>query len=185
MAFLFQQHPAAHRRDGELEFNSDLRKARTAAQTPFVWEKWLSTDKASVMALVASVALLVAIQWQDPQINEAVLSELRTIQINYALLQRDVARADMVLDFRSVASTGQALKRNLQNYQRLVEISPNESSGVHSRLVAQLKKSLENTEAAISASAAQNELLQSSLVRFARSANRLWGECRTGLNFPI
>lgn len=175
LAFLFQQHPAAHRRDGELEFKSDLRKARTADQTPFVWEKWLSTDKASVMALVASVALLVAIQWQDPQINEAVLSELRTIQINYALLQRDVARADMVLDFRSVASTGQALKRNLQNYQRLVEISPNESSGVHSRLVAQLKNSLENTEAAISASAAQNELLQSSLVRFARSANRLRG----------
>ncbi|TSE02967.1 two-component system VirA-like sensor kinase [Mesorhizobium intechi] len=177
MVFLFQQHPAAHRSNEELEFRSDFRKARTAHQTPFRCEKRLSTDNVFVIALAASFALLFGIQRQDPQVDEAVLSELRTIQINYALLQRDVARArtDMVLDFRPVDSTLQALQRNVTNLQRLAEISPDESSGAHSRLLAQLKKSVENTEAAISAAAAQNELLQSSLVRFARSVNRLEG----------
>lgn len=141
MVFLFQQHPAAHRSTEELEFRSDFRKARTAHQTPFRCEKRLSTDNVFVIALAASFALLFGIQRQDPQVDEAVLSELRTIQINYALLQRDVARArtDMVLDFRPVDPTLQALQRNVTNLQRLAEISPDESSGAHSRLLAQLK----------------------------------------------
>ncbi|WP_192180409.1 two-component system VirA-like sensor kinase [Mesorhizobium amorphae] len=165
MVFLFQQHSAPHQSNEEVEFISDLRKTRTADQTVFV------------IMLAALFGLLAAMLRQDPQINEAVLTELRTIQINSALLQRDVARArtGMALDFGSVVSTVQALQRNVEDLQRLVEISPDESSRGDPSLLAQLKQSVEITKSAISAAAAQNELIQSSLVRFALSANRLEG----------
>ncbi|PBB11863.1 two-component sensor histidine kinase [Mesorhizobium loti] len=170
MAFLFQQHPAAYQTQVALEFTSDLRQAYTTDQTPLPWETWLSSDKAILIALAASIALLVGTQWQAPEINDAVLSELRTIQINDALLQRDVARArtDMALDFRSVASTGQALQSNVENLQHHLEISPDESSG-ESALLAQLKNSIKNTEAAISAWVKQNQLMKSSVADLARS----------------
>ncbi|PBB54787.1 MULTISPECIES: two-component system VirA-like sensor kinase [Mesorhizobium] len=174
MAFLFQQNPAAYRTYKELEFRSDLRKACTTDQTPFPWGTWLSSDKAIVIALAASIALLVGTQ--GPQINDAVLSQLRTIQINDALLRRDVARArtDMALDYRSVASTGQALQRNREYLQRPLDVSPDESSG-QSKLLAQLINSIENKEAAISALIKQNQLMQSSLADLARSIGRLGG----------
>lgn len=175
MAFLFQQHPAAYRTDAELEFRSDFRNPCAAGRTPFPWETWLSGDKAFVLALAASIALLVGTQRQAPKINDAVISELRTIQINDALLQRDVARArtDMEVD-HSVASTGQALQRNLEDLQRGFEISPDEASG-QSRLLAQLVNSIENTQAAISALVKHNQRMQSSLADLARSIDRLEG----------
>ncbi|PBB89900.1 two-component sensor histidine kinase [Mesorhizobium sp. WSM3864] len=170
MAFLFQQHPAAYRTRVAPEFSSDRRQACTTDQTPFPWKTWLSSDKAILIGLAASVALLVGTQWQAPEINDAVLSQLRTIQINDALLQRDVARArtDMALDFRSVASTGQALQSDVENLQHHLEISPDESSR-ESALLAQLKNSIKNTEAAISAWVKQNQLMKSSVADLARS----------------
>ncbi|AMX98990.1 two-component sensor histidine kinase [Mesorhizobium ciceri biovar biserrulae] len=176
MAFLFQQHPAAYRTPGELDFRLDLRKACTADQTPFPWETRLSSDKAIVIALAASVALLVGTQGQPPQINDAILSQLRPIQINDALLRRDVARArtDMALDSRSVASAGQALQRNRENLQRSPGVSPDESSG-QARLRAQLINSIEDKEAAVSALVKQDQLLQNCLADLARSLGRLGG----------
>ncbi|PBB29320.1 MULTISPECIES: ATP-binding protein [Mesorhizobium] len=170
MAFLFQQHPAAYRTRVAPEFSSDRRQAGTTDQTPFPWKTWLSSDKAILIGLAASVALLVGTQWQAPEINDAVLSQLRTIQINDALLQRDVARArtDMALDFRSVASAGQALQSDVENLQHHLEISPDESSR-ESALLAQLKNSIKNTEAAISAWVKQNQLMKSSVADLARS----------------
>ncbi|ARP67170.1 MULTISPECIES: ATP-binding protein [Mesorhizobium] len=172
MAFLFQQHPAAYRAH-ELEFMSDLRKGSIADQTPF---PWLSSDKAIMIALATSIALLVGTQGQPPQIDHAILSQLRTIQINDALLRRDVARAgmDMTLDYRSVASIGQALQKTRVNLQRSFEISSDERSE-QSRLLAQLIDSIESKKAAVSVLVEQNQLMQSCLAQLARSIGRLGG----------
>lgn len=185
MAFLFPQHPAAYRGHGELEFRSDLRKACTADQTPFPWETWLSSDKAIVVALAASIALLVGTQGPFTQMDYAILSQLRAIQINDALLRRDVSRArtNAALDSRSVASAGQALQRNRESLRRAPEVSPDESSG-QSRLRAQLINSIENKEAAVSALIKQYQLVQNCLADLARSFGRLGGHLRAGLHCP-
>ncbi|MGX8009669.1 hypothetical protein ACVDG8_011975 [Mesorhizobium sp. ORM8.1] len=184
MAFLFQQHPAAYRTH-ELEFMSDLRKGCIADQTPFPWETWLNPDKAIMIALAASIAFLVGTQGQPPKIDDAILSQLRTIQINDALLRRDIARfarMDMALDSRSVASTGQALQKNRENLQGALEISPDESSR-QTRLLAQLINSIESKKAAVSALVEQNQLIKSCLAHLARSIGRLGGHPRAWLNF--
>ncbi|QPB24766.1 two-component system VirA-like sensor kinase (plasmid) [Rhizobium sp. 007] len=105
---------------------------------------------------------------QDNQTNQVILSELRRIQTNSALVQRDVlrARAGMLRDYSPVAEKLRAVQKSLIDLQELFEKATHENASDLSRLLTRVKLSVERTDAIVGNLSAQNARLQNALSSF-------------------
>ncbi|MET3523986.1 two-component system VirA-like sensor kinase [Mesorhizobium abyssinicae] len=177
MVFLVKHHPWNHLSETELEFRSGFRTTRGAKPPLRIGrEMQLNTLIVLAIAMVALFGVLAGSHKHDDiQTSEAILRELRGVQINCALLQRDRfrGRAEMVRDLRAVGITREALQKDLTVLQHLFERAPHDNAENLSRLFKQLKESVERTNLEISASATHIALLQDSLSSFVRSVATL------------
>ncbi|WP_167449322.1 two-component system VirA-like sensor kinase [Mesorhizobium hawassense] len=179
MVFLVQQQPWIHLSQRELEVRPSCRTTRGAKSSlPIAQHKKLNAHIALAIAMAALFGVLAASQGHDDaETSEAILSELRTIQINCALMQRDVfqARAEMLWDLPAVGITKEVLGKSLTNLQQLLERVPYDNSYELSRLFKELRASIEITDVAVSALATHAALLRASLATFERSVQTIPG----------
>lgn len=132
----------------------------------------------SILAMVVGAmifALATIASWQDNETNRAILTQLRAINIDSASLQRDVLRAEagMVANYHPIIARFGALRKNLAYLKLLFKQSHLVSGNDLSRLLDQLKVSVDRTDAAVAVFGAQNVLLQDSIASFTRALSNL------------
>lgn len=177
MAFLVQQ-PFTHQIETELTFEARCSEREKNADgcSPSPREKRLSAKLILMLVLVTLLfAVLGITRWRDEQTSQTILSELEKIQVNCALLQRDVlrARAGTPGGYQPLPATIGALRKSVTKLEPLFERAALENAGDLSHLLRRVKSSVERTDAAVAAMGAQNVILQASLRSFVQSLSLL------------
>ncbi|WFU92146.1 hypothetical protein QA644_33660 (plasmid) [Rhizobium sp. CC1099] len=120
MAFLTKQWGLTRQIETELMFESRRSERQTNADgcPRSGREKRLSANLILVLVIMTWLfAVLGTTHGQDDQTNQAILSELGAIQINSALLHRDLfrARAGTRWNYQALLTTIRALRQSLIN----------------------------------------------------------------------
>ncbi|MDK1389993.1 two-component system VirA-like sensor kinase [Sinorhizobium sp. 8-89] len=179
MVFLTQQWGLTRRIETELMFESRRSERQTNAAGCPLYPCEKKRLRANVVVVLVIVTLLFAVlaitRGQDDHANQAILSELGAIRTNCALLQRDVfrARAGTPWDYQVLLTTIRALRQSLIDLETRFEKVPLENASDLSRLLKEVRASVERTSAAVGAVGAQNLILQRSLTSFAQSLSLL------------
>ncbi|WP_244562512.1 two-component system VirA-like sensor kinase [Ensifer aridi] len=178
MAFQTKQWGLTRQIETELMFESRRSERPTNADgcPRSGCERRLGANLILVLVMMTLLfAVLGTTRGQDDQTNQAILSELGAIQINSALLQRDVysARAGTLWNYQALLTTIRALRKSLINLETLFEKAPLENASDLSHLLREVKASVERTSAAVGAMGAQNLIVPRSLTSFAESPSRL------------
>ncbi|MQW86668.1 two-component system VirA-like sensor kinase [Sinorhizobium saheli] len=134
---------------------------------------------ANLILMLVMLTLLFAVlgitRGQDDQSNQAIVNELKAIQVNSALLQRDVLRAGAGTqwNYGTFVTTIGALRKSVIHLEALFEKATLENASDVSRLLREVSSSIETTDAAVAAMGAQNVILQASLGSFVQSLSSL------------
>nr|WP_012476029.1 two-component system VirA-like sensor kinase [Rhizobium rhizogenes]ABW33677.1 rcorf120 [Rhizobium rhizogenes] len=128
----------------------------------------------SVLVLVIasiSFAVLAIGSWQDNESNEAILTELQSIDVDCAMLQRNVLRAHagLLRNYHPLIVPLGRLRTSVADLQQLFRRAGLDGAGEFSELLARVKSSVDATDAAVAAFGTQNVMFQDSLATFNQS----------------
>nr|P07167.1 RecName: Full=Limited host range VirA protein; Short=LHR VirA [Agrobacterium tumefaciens]CAA28868.1 unnamed protein product [Agrobacterium tumefaciens] len=131
-----------------------------------------------VLALVVaaiSFAVLAIGPWKNEKSIEAILTELQSIDVDCALLQRNVLRAHagLLRNYRPLMVPLGRVRSSIANLQQLFKKARVEDVGELSELLARLKSSINTTDAAVASFGAQNVVFEDSLATFNQSISSL------------
>jgi signal transduction histidine kinase len=145
----------------------NLRHDLTLVATPF----------SIVVLIVAAIAFaLMAIgRGQDKETHQAILTELRGLDLNNASLQRDVlrARAGLLENYDPLVDSVVALHRNVAALRSLFSMPETVKADNIERQLDDVQSSIDSDETAVETFKTQNALLQNSLNIFSHALTNL------------
>nr|AAL57008.1 VirA [Agrobacterium tumefaciens] len=131
----------------------------------------------TLILLVAALSfgILARGPWQDNESNKAILTELQSIDVDCAMLQRDVLRAHagLLRNYQPLIVPLARVRTSVADLQQHFKRAGIDRAGGFSQLLAQVKKSVNATDAAVAAFGAQNVMLEDSLATFNQSIDSL------------
>nr|WP_176702957.1 two-component system VirA-like sensor kinase [Agrobacterium tumefaciens]AAB99903.1 VirA [Agrobacterium tumefaciens] len=127
-----------------------------------------------VLALVVAAiffAVLAIGSWQDNENNEAILTDLQSIDVDCAMLQRNVLRAHagLLRNYHPLIVPLGRLRTSVADLQQHFKQAKVGETGEFSELMARVKKSVDATGAAVAAFGTQNVMFQDALATFNQS----------------
>ncbi|SFA80873.1 hypothetical protein SAMN03159496_00488 [Rhizobium sp. NFR07] len=144
-----------------------LRHDLTLVATPF----------SIVVLIVAAIAFaLMAIgRGQDKETHQAILTELRGLDLNNASLQRDVlrARAGLLENYDPLVDSVVALHRNVAALHSLFSMPETVKADNIEKQLNEVQQSIDTDETAVETFKTQNALLQNSLNIFSHALTNL------------
>ncbi|QCJ00972.1 two-component system VirA-like sensor kinase [Agrobacterium larrymoorei] len=116
-------------------------------------------------------AVLAIGAWQDNDSNEAILTGLQSIDVDCAMLQRNVLRAHagLLRNYHPLIVPLKRVRTSVVDLQRLFNRAGFRGASDFAELLAQLKMSVDATDAAVAAFGAQNVMFEDSLATFNQS----------------